>query len=166
LCSLSVGDDDYSGHALTAIDTIRQKDRENINIFLETPSISAWIQKSEPGLYSEFVGGDTLSVASPTPRITSQVVEAAIKDAAQLIESRGAVNGLDRVAIRDDRQACSASTARPASASASGSAASSAARSREGLSTLSTGPTNARVTTSGTDLCRVIERARRVRFLV
>jgi hypothetical protein len=72
-------------------------DLENINIFLKTPSIAGWLHQHEPGLYAEFGCGDSLSVASPAPRITSQVVEAAIKDAEHLIESRGAVNGLDRV---------------------------------------------------------------------
>jgi hypothetical protein len=97
LRSLRFWDDDYGMHVLSAIDKILKADLENINILLETPSIGNWLQENEPGLYSEFVGGNTLSVASPTPRITSQVVEAAIKDAEQLIKSRGAVNGLDRV---------------------------------------------------------------------
>jgi len=97
LRSLRFGDDDYGMHVLSAIDKILKADLENINIFLETPSIAGWLQEHEPGLHAEFVGGDSLSVASPAPKITSQVVETAIKDAEHLIQSRGAVNGLDRV---------------------------------------------------------------------
>jgi hypothetical protein len=97
LRSLSWGDEDYSGHALSAITEMLKADPVNLQVMLDTPKIAAWLRENEPALYGEFVGGDTLSVASPTPRITSQVVEAAIKDAEHLIPSRGAVNGLDRV---------------------------------------------------------------------
>jgi hypothetical protein len=50
----------------------------------------------EPDRHAEFVVGDTPSVASPSLRITSQVIEEAIEDAEHLLESRGDVNSLDR----------------------------------------------------------------------
>src|SRR5262249_15323378 len=98
LRSLRFSDDDYGMHVLSAIDKMLKTDPENINIILETPSIRSWLQEHEASLYAEFVGdSDRLSVASPSPKITSQVVEAAIRDAEQLLETRGATSGLDRV---------------------------------------------------------------------
>lgn len=56
LRSLSWGDEDYGGHVLDAIEQMLQRSPANLQVLLEIPKLSKWLEDNEPALYSKVFG--------------------------------------------------------------------------------------------------------------
>jgi len=51
------GDPDYGGHVFDALEKILDEDPANLEVLTNHPLIREWLEKRDPQIYSEFIGG-------------------------------------------------------------------------------------------------------------
>lgn len=97
LRSLRYGDDDYSGHAFTAVEHILNWS-ENAAKLMADPKIGKWMKEHAPDVYAEFADDGSEAVPAFRPSVSDrESVDLALRNAEVLLASQGAVSALDRV---------------------------------------------------------------------
>jgi hypothetical protein len=57
--------EDYPGHALTAVTMMLDRDLTNLGVMLENPKIRGWLRQNEPTLYADFFDDEASMDAVP-----------------------------------------------------------------------------------------------------